>query len=97
MDKKADDVIILDVRKISSVTDYLMICSANSEPHLKAVAEEISRRARDAGARAKHQNGYPASRWMVLDFTDVMVHVFHPELRERYGLEQLWGDAKRVR
>lgn len=97
MDKKAEDVLILDVSKISSVTDYLVLCSGNSEPQLKAIGEEVSRRTRDEGLRPKHHTGAPPSRWVVLDFGDVMVHVFHPELRERYALEQLWGDAKRVK
>lgn len=97
MDKKSEDVVILDVSKVSSVTDYLVICSGNSEPHLKAVGEEILRRAREAGLRTKRQEGYPQSRWVVLDFSDVMVHIFHPELREHYDLEHLWGDAKRVK
>jgi len=64
---------------------------------LKAIAEEMSRRARAKGRRLKHQSGQALSRWMVLDFSDVMVHIFHPDLRERYALEQLWGDAKRVK
>lgn len=97
MNKKADDVVILDVRKVSSATDYLVICSGNSVPHLKAVGEEILRQAREAGLRTKRQEGYPQSRWVVLDFGDVMVHVFHPDLREHYDLEHLWGDAKRVK
>jgi len=97
LDKKADDVLILDVSKISSVTDYLVLCSGNSEPHLKAIAEEVSRRLREIGLRTRHHSGLTASRWVVLDLADVIVHVFHPELRDRYALEQLWGDAKRVK
>jgi len=97
LDKKADDVLILDVSKISSVTDYLVICSGHSEPQLKAIAEEVTRQAREAGLRPRHHSGQPSSRWVLLDFGDVMLHIFHPELRERYALEQLWGDGKRVR
>jgi ribosome-associated protein len=97
LDKKAEDVLILDVRKISSVTDYLLLCSGNSEPQLKAIAEEVSRRVREQGIRPKRHEGNPPSRWVVLDFADVMVHIFHPDLREHYALEQLWGDAKRVK
>ena len=97
MDKKAEEVLILDVSKISTVTDYLVICSGASEPQLKAIGEEVARRAKEQGVRARHHEGYPPSRWVVLDFSDVMVHIFHPELREHYALEQLWGDAKRVR
>lgn len=97
LDKKAEDVVILDVRKISSIADYLLICTGNSEPHLKAIADEIGRRLRDAGIRPHHREGYPPSRWIVMDYNDVMIHIFHPDLREHYGLEQLWGDAKNVR
>jgi ribosome-associated protein len=97
LDKKAEDVIILDVRGISNVTDFFLICSGKSEPHLKAIAEEIGRRLRERGVRPQGRDGYPPSRWIVMDYSDVMVHIFHPELRNRYGLEDLWSDAKRVK
>jgi ribosome-associated protein len=97
LDKKALDPLILDVRKISSLADYFFLCSGASEPHLKAIADEIARRLRDAGIRATHHDGYPRSRWVVMDYGDVMIHIFHPEMREHYGLEHLWGDAKRVK
>ena len=90
-------MLILDVRGISTVADYFLICTGTSEPHLKAIADEISRRLREAGVRPNHRAGYPPSRWIVMDYADVMLHIFHPELRERYALEQLWGDGKRVR
>lgn len=96
-DKKAGDCVIFDVRKISSIADYFLICSGNSEPHLKAIADEITRRVREVGVRHRHHAGFPQSRWVVLDYGDVLVHVFHPELREHYDLERLWGDAKRVK
>ena len=96
-DKKADKCVIFDVRKISTIADYFLICSGNSEPHLKAIADEITRRLRDAGVRHRHHSGYPQSRWIVLDYGDVLIHVFHPDLREHYDLERLWGDAKRVK
>jgi ribosome-associated protein len=97
LDKKAEDVIVLDVRGISTVTDFLLICTGRSEPHLKAIADEIDRRLREKGIRPHGRDGFPPSRWIVLDYNDVLVHIFHPELRQRYALEQLWGDAKRVR
>lgn len=98
LDKKADDVVLLDMRTISSVAAYFLICSGNSEPHLKAIADEITRRLRDeAGLRPNGRDGYPASRWVVMDYGDVLIHIFHPEVRQRYALEQLWGDAKRVK
>lgn len=96
-DKKAEDVVLLDVRKVSSIADYLLICSGNSEPHLKAIAEEISVRLKAAGVRPKGRDGFPTSRWVVVDYGDVMVHIMHPETRDHYALESLWGDAKRVK
>jgi ribosome-associated protein len=95
--KKAEEAIILDVRKVSSVADFFLICTGTSEPHLKAIADEIAHRLREEGIRPRHRDGFPASRWVVMDFNDVLVHIFHPELRQRYSLEDLWGDAKRVK
>ena len=97
LDKKAEDALILDVRGISNVADYFFICTGTSEPHLKAIASEIDRRLRDEGIHPHHRDGFPPSRWIVMDYHDVLVHIFHPELRQRYALEQLWGDAKRVK
>lgn len=97
LDKKAEDVIVLDVRGISNVTDFMLICTGNSEPHLKAIGDEIARRLREKGVRPHGRDGFPPSRWIVMDYGDVLIHIFHPELRQRYGLEHLWGDAKRVK
>ena len=97
LDKKAENVIVFDVRGISSVADYFVLCSGTSEPHLKAIADSIVRRLRDEGIRPFGHDGYPPSRWVVLDYRDVLVHIFHPELRERYSLEHLWGDAPRIK
>jgi len=97
LDKKAEDVLILDVRGISNVAEYFFICSGTSEPHLKAIAGEIEHRLREEGFRPRHRDGFPPSRWIVMDYSDLLVHIFHPELRQRYALEQLWGDAKRVK
>jgi ribosome-associated protein len=98
LDKKADDVVLLDMRGITAIADYFLICSGNSEPHLKAIADGITRRLRaEAGLRPSGRDGFPASRWVVLDYRDILIHIFHPEVRQRYALEQLWGDAKRVK
>ena len=97
LDKKAEDAMILDVRGISNVADFFLICTGTSEPHLNAIADEISRRLRDEGIRPLHRDGYPPSRWIVMDYNDVLIHIFHPDLRQRYGLEDLWGDAKRLK
>ncbi len=96
--KKAEDIVILDLRELSSVTDYFVITSGTSEPHLRAIVEEI----RD-GLRERHQlrpravDGTLQAAWIVLDYFDVIVHVMRQDLRERYDLETLWGDAPRVR
>ena len=74
-----------------------MICSGTSEPHLKAIAGEIEERLRDQhGVRAVSVDGFPASQWIVLDYMQVIVHVFRGEKREFYSLEDLWGDAPRI-
>jgi ribosome-associated protein len=96
-DKKAENIVVLDLQGISSFTDYFVICSGTSEPHLKAIAGEIEERLRDEhGVRAVSVDGFPASQWIVLDYMQVIVHVFRREKREFYSLEDLWGDAPRV-
>jgi ribosome-associated protein len=97
LEKKAEDVVVLDLREVSSVADYFVICSGTSEPHLKALAAAVALGLRDDGVRTNRQAGDPSSRWIVLDYGDVLVHLFHPEVRARFSLEHLWGDAKRVR
>ena len=88
---------VLDLRGISTFTDFFVICSATSEPHLKAIAGEIETRLReDHGIRAVAVDGFPASQWIVLDYLQVVVHVFHRDKRAFYSLEDLWGDATRV-
>jgi ribosome-associated protein len=89
--------LVLDLREISTFTDYFVICSGTSEPHLKAIAGEVETRLKeDHGVRASAVDGFPASQWIVLDYLQVIVHVFHREKREFYSLEDLWGDALRV-
>ena len=88
---------VLDLQGISSFTDYFVICSGTSEPHLKAIAGEIEERLREEhGIRAVSVDGFPASQWIVLDYMQVIVHVFRQEKREFYSLEDLWSDAPRV-
>ena len=96
--KKAENVVILDVRELSSVTDYFVIASGTSEPHLRAIVDEITDRLReDAGLRPKAVDGTIRAAWVVLDYFDVIVHVMKHDVRERYDLEGLWNDAPRVR
>jgi len=86
------------VRKISSVTDYFVIASGTSEPHLRAIVEEITGKLRDEnGVRPRAVDGTVHGAWVVLDFFDVIVHVMRHDVRERYDLEGLWGDAAPVK
>ncbi len=96
--KKAENILVLDVRKLSSVTDYFVIASGTSQPHLRAIVEEISAKLRDEyDLRPTRAEGSKGGNWVVLDYFDVIVHVMHTEARERYDLEGLWGDAKPVK
>jgi ribosome-associated protein len=88
---------VLDLRGISTFTDFFMICSATSEPQLKAIADEIETRLKkEHTVRAVAIDGFPASQWIVLDYLQVVVHIFHRDKRAFYSLEDLWGDAPRV-
>jgi ribosome-associated protein len=96
--KKAENLIVLDVRKLSSVTDYFVIASGTSEPHLRAIVNEITDKLRDDhGVRPRATDGTIHGAWVVLDYFDVIVHVMRADVRERYDLEGLWGDAHQVR
>jgi ribosome-associated protein len=96
--KKAENVVIMDVRKLSSVTDYFVIASGSNEPHLRAIVDEIARRLRDEhDLRPRATDGQAQTPWRVLDFFDVIVHVMRTDIRERYDLESLWGDAPKVK
>jgi ribosome-associated protein len=96
--KKAESLVILDVRKLSSVTDYFVIASGTSEPHLRAIVEEITDELREQhGLRPVRTDGSIQGAWVVLDFFDVIVHVMRHDARAHYDLEGLWGDAKRLK
>lgn len=96
--KKAENIVVLDVRKISSVTDYFVIASGSSEPHLRSIMDEISETLRvDHDISPIGKDGTINTSWVVLDYFDVMVHVMRADARERYDLEGLWNDAPRVK
>jgi ribosome-associated protein len=96
--KKAENIVVLDVRDLSSVTDYFVIASGTSEPHLRAIVDEITDGLRDEyDLRPTRKDGTLQGAWVVLDFFDVIVHVMRADARERYDLEGLWGDAARVK
>ena len=96
--KKAENILVLDVRKLSSVTDYFVIASGTSQPHLRAIIEEIHSKLRDEhDLRPMRSEGSTGTSWVVLDYFDVIIHVMHTEARSRYDLESLWSDAKPVK
>ncbi len=92
--KKAENVVILDVSKISSITDYFVIATGSSQPHLRAIMNEITDTLREEyNLRPRAIDGELQTAWQVLDFFDVIVHVMRADVREKYDLESLWGDA----
>lgn len=93
---KAEDIVVLDLRKICNFCDYFVICTGTSSTHIQAIADQINSRLRDSGFKANAQEGYQSSRWVVLDYASVMVHVFDQEAREFYDLENLWAKAKKI-
>lgn len=96
-DKKAEDIVVLDMQGISTFTDYFVICSAGSEPQLKAIASSIREQVREKLDRGPlSEDGFPGSQWVVIDYPGVIVHVFLADKREYYGLENLWRDAERL-
>ena len=96
--KKAENIVILDVRKLSSVTDYFVITSGTSAPHLRAIVDEITDKLRDEhGVRPRAVDGNINTAWVVLDYFDVIVHIMRRDMREYYDLDGLWGDAARVK
>ncbi len=92
-EKKGTDVKIIDLRNVTSVTDYFIICSADSDTQVKAIADHIEKSLKDEGEKVWHKEGYSALQWVLLDFVDFVVHVFRNETRNIYNLEKLWGDA----
>jgi ribosome-associated protein len=96
-DKKAEDLVVLDVRKLSSVTDFFVIASGTSQPHLRAIVNSIVDSLRDDHElQPARKDGIGSTSWAVLDYFDVIVHVMHADTRKHYDLEGLWNDAKLV-
>ena len=96
--RKAENIVVMDVRELSSVTDYFVVASGTSEPHLRAITEEITDELRkDHNLRPRAVDGTFHTAWIVLDYFDVIVHVMRADIRERYNLEGLWGDAPQVK
>ena len=96
LERKALDVVALDLRGINTATDYFVLASGASDVQVKAVAGHIIDEMKKEGQRPDHIEGMESGRWVLLDYIDFVVHVFHPEAREFYQLESLWGDASRT-
>lgn len=95
LERKAHDVTVLDLRGISSATDYFVLASGNSDVQVKAIADHVLEELKKGGVRVEHVEGQQGGRWVLLDYIDFVVHVFHPHARAFYQLENLWGDAPR--
>ncbi len=93
VERKAEDVTVLDVRGISTATDFFLIASGRSDVQVRAIAEHVIDGAKRGGHRPQHVEGLDQGRWVLIDFIDHVVHVFQPSVREFYQLETLWGDA----
>lgn len=93
IDKKGSDITILDLRKISTMVDYFIVVTASGEIHARAIADEIARKLRKLGIRRWHVEGHTHGHWILLDYVDVVVHIFLEEERSYYNIESLWGDA----
>lgn len=93
-DKKGANILALDVKGLSSITDYVIIAEGNVDRHVSAIAKTIMDEMRERGQKLLHAEGLGTGDWVVLDYGDIMVHLFMPGLRDRYSLEKLWGESK---
>ena len=94
IDNKANDVVVLDLRGVTDMTDFFIIASGTSDTHVRALGDHVLEDLKKEGARAHHVEGLTQGRWVLLDYVDFVVHVFHPTLRNFYQLERLWSDAE---
>ncbi len=94
IEKKGENIIVMDLRKVTSITDYFIICSGTVEQHIKAIKDHIIEKLSEKGIEHWHIEGEFANTWVLIDYVDVVVHIFHPLARDYYKLEKLWADAK---
>ena len=97
LDKKALDVVVLDLRHSDAFTDYFLVCSGRTVRQVKAIVDEIEKQLRSVGTRPSHVEGYQNAQWVLLDCFDFVVHVFTQDMRRFYDLERLWGSATTIR
>lgn len=96
-DKKALDILLIDLREVSDAADFFVICTATSEPHVRALSNDVVSVLREAGHKPWHVEGTESLRWVLVDLVDIVIHVFRQEARDFYALERLWGDADKTR
>ncbi|MCX7745667.1 MAG: ribosome silencing factor [Clostridia bacterium] len=92
-EKKAKDISTIHIENVSILADYFVICSGTSVTHIKALADELDAKMEEIGFRYSHKEGYNSARWILMDYGDVVVHIFHEEDRNFYNLERLWSDG----
>jgi ribosome-associated protein len=95
-DKRAEDIVVLDMKGVSLISDYFLICHGNSDKQVQAIARELKDRAEESGYAVKRLEGFEQARWILVDLGDIVAHVFHKDERGYYNLERLWGDASFV-
>ena len=96
LDKKASDVVVLDLRNTPAFTDFFVLCSGSSNRQVKAIADAVEEALKAAKVRPAHIEGYDKAEWILMDYFSFIVHVFSPQMRLFYSLERLWGDAERI-
>jgi ribosome-associated protein len=96
LDKKASDVVVLDLRHTPAFTDFFLICSGQNTRQVQAIADSIEETLKESKIRPSHVEGYERAEWILMDFFSFIVHVFTPATRAFYSLERLWGDAERI-
>ena len=92
-DKRAEDIVVLNMKGISLVADYFIICHGNSDKQVQAIAREMKEKVAEIGYQVKRMEGFDEARWILVDLGDVVAHIFHKDERSYYNLERLWGDA----
>jgi len=96
LEKKAVDLVVLDLRKASAFTDFFLICTGTNIKQVQAIADAVAGDLRQHGLRPALTEGYERGHWVLIDYFDFIIHIFAPTTRDFYGLERLWGDAKRI-
>ncbi|MBN9653752.1 ribosome silencing factor [Halobacillus sp. GSS1] len=95
-EKRAQDIVVLDMSEVSLIADYFLICEGSNERQVQAIARELKNQAEEHGIEVKRMEGFEQARWVLVDLNDIVCHIFHKDERHYYNLERLWGDADTV-